>query len=289
MTQNIQIKKLNIQDYFTNGLGVMNADALSFIVQDPKIEMLIKRTERLRAALLLLDSSLVQAAPSLQEVADNLLFELLAFAVSQGQGSAVKFKLNILKAINTLDSLFIKGFVSEANTSLLKGALLALLKSFTQHEDEITNSQLQLLADDLLPNFTIKTRAYKGHIKDTNDIKDKQKYSHKGHIKDSADLINTQAPKVESQKTEKSDMSEMVSKIHKQRNLEQNALLQSRRMQIIELLNAEPNLTVSEITEKLGNKWSQKTIQRELLSMLKDGTVTKKGEKRWTRYSINYQ
>lgn len=31
---------------------------------------------------------------------------------------------------------------------------------------------------------------------------------------------------------------------------------------------------------------SEKTIQRELISMVKDGTLRKEGEKRWTRYSV---
>ncbi len=285
MTHKMQIKKPNIKDYFADGLGSVNKDALSFISSNPKVATLIKKTERLRAALILVDLSANKSQSKLSLFADEILFSLFDIAQSKKQDSASTFKAGVFKIMETLDSLFISGRISEENARLLKEASLALLKNFSQYEIEITTPNILLFAEDLLPSLSANTETHKGHIKDIENVKDNKDTANKGHIKD-----KYENPNISALKTTVKEKGDTVSgKSNKQyRNLDQVALLQSKRMQIIELLSSESKLTASEITKKLENKWSQKTIQRELLAMLKEGILVKEGEKRWTRYSINY-
>lgn len=58
-----------------------------------------------------------------------------------------------------------------------------------------------------------------------------------------------------------------------------------RRKIILALLKQRSKLTVKDIAKSIPG-FSEKTIQRELLSMLADGQVLKEGEKRWTTYSL---
>jgi hypothetical protein len=70
-------------------------------------------------------------------------------------------------------------------------------------------------------------------------------------------------------------------------------LKKQRRYDIVNVIkNNNGNATIKDIKDKMGNGThnspicSEKTLQRELLSMVKDGVLYKTGEKRWTKYSL---
>jgi len=58
-----------------------------------------------------------------------------------------------------------------------------------------------------------------------------------------------------------------------------------RRKIILALLKQKPALTVKDITKSIPGV-SEKTIQRELLAMVAEGILIKKGERRWSTYSL---
>ncbi|HSE34704.1 MAG TPA: four helix bundle protein [Candidatus Paceibacterota bacterium] len=58
-----------------------------------------------------------------------------------------------------------------------------------------------------------------------------------------------------------------------------------RRKIILTLLRHSRDLTVKDIQKGIPGV-SEKTVQRELLAMVADGTLQKKGERRWSRYSL---
>lgn len=61
--------------------------------------------------------------------------------------------------------------------------------------------------------------------------------------------------------------------------------LTPRKNAIKDILAAQPNATIKDISQKIKD-CSEKTLQRELISMIKDGLVHKEGERRWSRYSL---
>lgn len=61
-----------------------------------------------------------------------------------------------------------------------------------------------------------------------------------------------------------------------------------RRTIILALIKQKPNLGVKDFVKSIPNV-SEKTIQRELLAMVAEGTLTKKGERRWSTYSLPNQ
>lgn len=59
----------------------------------------------------------------------------------------------------------------------------------------------------------------------------------------------------------------------------------ARREQIIDLLKQASDLTIKDISKHISGV-SNKTIQRELGTLVDKGIVKKEGERRWTRYSL---
>lgn len=57
-----------------------------------------------------------------------------------------------------------------------------------------------------------------------------------------------------------------------------------RREQILAVLRSQPGASIKDITDTVTD-CSEKTIQRELNSMIQSGTVLREGEKRWSKYS----
>lgn len=58
-----------------------------------------------------------------------------------------------------------------------------------------------------------------------------------------------------------------------------------REKAIIELLKAKSNIGIKDISKSIKG-CSEKTIQRKLISLIKDGMVKKEGERRWSKYSL---
>jgi len=58
-----------------------------------------------------------------------------------------------------------------------------------------------------------------------------------------------------------------------------------RRDQIIAVLKAQPGASIKDVTDTIKD-YSDKTIQRDLNSMIEEGVVMREGEKRWSKYSL---
>lgn len=63
------------------------------------------------------------------------------------------------------------------------------------------------------------------------------------------------------------------------------AVVIGRKEKVLEFLRTEGPKTISEITPVF-NGISEKTIQRDLLELVKSGKIRAEGEKRWRKYSI---
>jgi len=61
-----------------------------------------------------------------------------------------------------------------------------------------------------------------------------------------------------------------------------------RRKIIFTLINEKPALTVKDIVKSIPHV-SEKTIQRELLAMVSENVLVKRGERRWSTYSLHQQ
>jgi DNA-binding transcriptional ArsR family regulator len=62
-----------------------------------------------------------------------------------------------------------------------------------------------------------------------------------------------------------------------------------RRRVILDELKQKKSLSVSEAKEIFDGAISEKTVQRELASMVEEGLLIKEGEKRWRRYFLKHK
>ena len=86
-----------------------------------------------------------------------------------------------------------------------------------------------------------------------------------------------------------SDKNSLVS--DKRPREEFDILKKERRFEIIQVIKASilHEVTITDIKVKSRGVLAQcgeKTLQRELISMVRDGVLKKTGEKRWSKYSI---
>lgn len=59
----------------------------------------------------------------------------------------------------------------------------------------------------------------------------------------------------------------------------------SRRQKIVDLIKMKGEVSIKDISDNFFD-CSEKTIQRELISLVEDGVLSRTGERRWSRYSI---
>ncbi len=59
-----------------------------------------------------------------------------------------------------------------------------------------------------------------------------------------------------------------------------------RQENILSMLKGQSNLTIKDFSNVMKD-CSEKTIQRELIDLVKSGLVKKEGERRWSKYSLN--
>ncbi len=59
----------------------------------------------------------------------------------------------------------------------------------------------------------------------------------------------------------------------------------SRRDRILGIIREKGQVTIKDVSTAITDV-SEKTIQRELISLISDGTIQKEGERRWSKYTI---
>jgi predicted HTH transcriptional regulator len=65
----------------------------------------------------------------------------------------------------------------------------------------------------------------------------------------------------------------------------QEARTTNRTDRILSVLKAQPSASIKDITDTIKDV-SEKTIQRDLNALIKDGVIKREGERRWSKYSV---
>lgn len=168
------------------------------------------------------------------------------------------------------------GFVSGMNYSILRTEYCNL-KMLLNLLDEIKGSAGSALT--FKEEFFATDNMISGPI-GPEDFKTEDTAGYKGQniIKDKTNnhLSVTTKLKLESPK-----ISSLVQKDTRMEESKGN-----RRENILKVLKRKKDVTIKDIFEVIQG-CSEKTIQRELLSMVASGVLKKEGEKRWSRYSLN--
>jgi len=167
----------------------------------------------------------------------------------------------ILEIVSFLDISFIAKIITEMNADILKRELNLLLNIIERGFKEIRQNDSQFLEHNF---FKVKGESLS---LETNVIKDDKldKRHYKGQTKLSFNLLNN---------------------VVKKEKINYSIKKKTRKDEIIKLFNKGQKLTIKDISQVIDN-CGEKTIQRELQFLMKEGKIKKEGERRWSQYSLN--
>ncbi len=196
----------------------------------------------------------------------------------------------IQEIVSFLDIALTVNLISEMNANILRKEFLMLLESVKNYlqarsgwigdllsePDDVETTGKLVQSESFSRNQSLRT--YKGHTSTRIGVQ-------KG------------STLMKALKDIKLDVSDKSHSVVSDGSKNYDMLKKARREDIISILKTdEQGFTITDIKIKakgLPDKFSaliscgEKTLQRELVSMVRDGVLKKMGEKRWSRYSIN--
>lgn len=224
--------------------------------KDSLHDFLCQRIQKLTTAIYLVTGLLSSDDPlrqSIRKASVGILSFINSptYAVSL-KDSAEKIVRQCKKITSLLEVAFFSGYVSEMNYSVLKSEFDA----FTQEVKDYHDLALGITSLSQT-NFQVSQIEAK---------KEDLPLIHKGHSSSVKD---------------KTFSSQMISQQGRNVDVKRS----SRRESILSIIRKKGKVTVKDISQVVIG-CSEKTIQRELLSLVEKGVLKKEGERRWSSYSF---
>jgi hypothetical protein len=221
-----------------------------------------RRAERIAAAAHLLTNHIDTEEPlrrAIRQESTVLLSSILGIRDemrSAQSGEVIQAISSIRHLISLIRMLAISGFASTQNVTAIVEALDEL--GNFMHASQRTNfsESITISREDLLDVGTLPVRTASISIKDTRDT---------------AVTRGGESVKVVS-----NEVQSMGSN---------NGHMTVRQQSILETLKSSGTMGIKDICSNLP-EYSEKMIQRELLTLVSEGKVVKTGLKRWSRYSV---
>lgn len=224
------------------------------------------RTNKLVTALYMVTDIMDKEEPlrlKLRTLGVEILSDMHFPASQTGSASKLNLDTKIQEVLSFLDIASTIGMISEMNCSILKKEFIELKQSIQESRQGSTLSLSEFFTeiekDDPIARTVLATGNSKGHVKHNIGIQ-------KGNT-----LLKALNKKV----SNKNSFS---------------ILKQQRRDEIIKIVKTfNSGATITDIrTSATGLLAScgEKTLQRELVSMVKDGVLNRTGSKRWSKYSL---
>ena len=178
--------------------------------------------------------------------------------------------LEIARAIN---------LISTMNCSILEKEFIELKQSVLQHPQ----------TSQLFNNQTLLSEFFKEELPTKKTLFQVEHYEPIGHISSNQARARIGVQKGSTLMKVLSDKASSLSAAHSHQN-DFLILKKKRREDILAVIKANGgNATITDIKNKPQGQLiscGEKTLQRELIGMVKDGVLKRVGEKRWSRYSL---
>ncbi len=266
-----------------------------------------KKTEKLTTALYMVTSFLSDSEPlkwKLRERSVDLLSDITTVrndSVSEVENIFADYSQRVEEIISLLEVAAASKLISEMNFSILKKEYVSLNSFITSDkyadkragrftfpkgfflEDGLVsgntqNSKLNMLPDSLDKKINgVEKEDNKGHY---------EEYRKRiGQIKPSSTTIapDTISNISKRQRNYNSTELPIKDKTKRLQNTKESKI--NRRTIILKLFKKNKELTIKDVSCEVSG-CSEKTIQRELLALVTTGVLNKKGERRWSRYSL---
>ncbi len=256
-----QVSNLN-NDVGQNSESTSNEGVFRHLgISDKNFVFQYKKTEKILAALYLVTNFLSTQEPlrwEIRELSLSLLSNIMSLKdalPSQKDELCKVIKTSVLEIIALLEIAHFAGFISNMNFEILKKEFVLLLDS--------VSSTKQSLESFILPNNFFNDNTISQVVDNSTNL----------NVKDRN--ISTAAPTVF--KGQKPVSPAVYGSVEVKKN--------NRQHIIIDLLKKKKEIMVKDVA-LLIKDCSEKTLQRELLSMVEKGVLKKEGERRWSKYSL---
>ena len=207
--------------------------------------------------------------------------------------SSKELNMKISEILSLMEVSSLVGIISQMNSSILKKEFLLLQESIEEASANSFSSNAQISLSDFMKGDEFNT------FKMTRPIGNSIGHSNptrigvqKGHtlMKAIKDMSN-RMPKTLSEEGSRPELVEGSNTKHPHIVGEKfDSLKRERREKIVKIIRNNPNgASIKDIVfviRSSGGDMGEKTLQRELISMVKDHVLNKAGEKRWSRYFI---
>jgi hypothetical protein len=259
-------KKMETENSTSLGISNKNQEIISFFEKDSGFVFVYKKTEKLVTAIYMVTNLFSDDEPikwTLRKKGGDILSFILGYKniiLSQYKDFSDDIKTKVLEVVSLLEVASRSGLVSFMNFSILEEEFANLIKTIDSYN--VSNKELQ--ANNLSKSFFYVPDPEPTLRDDNQNIGGSRRYefSHK-EVKVSENFVK--------------DINIISDKSLLKRT--------NRQDSIISLLKKKKDLNIKDIASVIKG-CSEKTIQRELISLISAGVVKKTGERRWSKYSL---
>jgi len=276
-------KKKNIE---TKENAVSNRCYLTFIY---------KKTEKLVTAIYMVTSFLPDKEPlkwRLRDVAVEHMSDMVSTKDKVILKDIVSFKItsSVAEIISLLELSVSVGLISEMNFTILKKEYDNLLITINQIEDFGYEKTTDILPDNFFDIDEKEELFFENNRPRNKSPKDFYKGQTKGQQYLSRWNLPTGQSGLPTEVSEgdkrQSSWTEGTSQSGRSVKYKKHFEDGNRREKILNIVKDKKKVTIKDIS-RVVTECSEKTIQRELISMVKDSVLKKEGERRWSKYSLN--
>lgn len=279
----------------------MNALNKEVLGSDKSYSFLYKKSEKLVTAIYMVTSLFPDAEPlrnSLRNVSLKFLRLNLLLGgkmMSDREKYLNEIKENIVIIISYFDIGYMSGIISEMNLNILKNEFELLIGAYNDLDTKSQRYSKGMFSEEF---FDIKTE---NEVDQDNSPIAEKRIESPRQVISSERSIRTAVSKMTDRKngqitangaplkghliTDKKNKRNNIDKYHPVGGAIEKKKI-SRRSIIIGLLEKKGEVSIKDITDFLTN-CSEKTVQRELVSMVCDGVVKRDGDRRWSRYHLS--
>lgn len=277
----------NNERYLSTSIPCFLSDT-DFFGEDYLGAFIYKKNQRLTSALFLVTDFIPEGEHLKSEIRKrgvdllSLIMYLTSASYKKANYSISDTYNFIFEIISLLEVAYISGFISEMNFSVLLKEYSELKKLLSKREEERKKGG-GVLSEDFF-NISLETGETSDYSKGQSTIDKKTK----SHIKDKTleKQKDTQKDTKKTDKTQRHPKDENYQGHTNSLNYDEKKIKMSdRRNKIMNVLKRKDYVNVKDISQIVLD-CSEKTIQRELGSMVNEGLVQKKGDKRWSYYVL---
>jgi hypothetical protein len=253
-------------------------DVFNFLKKDKESIATHKKIERLISAVYLITNHLPDSEPikwNIRDLAASLITSSLSFLNATALLERDSFRENmrdvVLKIVSLLDIAVFGNLLSPTNVSILKREFYLMVKRIYDGGNEKRTDGVMFEKDFFEP-------ATVGEADEQALEDNRGGVEPRGELSRGISETNLKdIEKNDSQMSVKRKTLKEFSSVSVKKN--------QRKSVIINLLKRKREIIIKDISSLIPN-CSEKTLQRELMSLVKEGVLKKEGSKRWTKYSL---